>query len=352
MKLFREAPPGTRTRHVVRTLVQTVGFWLVFLLVIPAGIWWAENALGIAHFTFRGRGLVAALAFAVASAGGLWSGFTMALHGDGTPLPLTCARRLVVVGPYRVVRNPMAIAGLAQGAAVGIGLGSWSVLAYVGAGVWLWNYTARPLEERDLRARFGADYARYCEEVRCWVPTLRSVRQLVIRLLFRPTLLYNQIMHRLRPARRWWDRVDEHVIVGALPLPHHVDGLAREGVRAVVNTCLEYAGPEREYARAGIEQLRVPCLDFTPPSGDDVERAVAFIDQHARRGETVYVHCKAGRGRSATIALCWLVHAHGMTPEAAQQRLQAVRPHVNRGLWQRQVVQQFAARGAHRVARA
>ncbi len=72
----------------------------------------------------------------------------MAWFGAGTPLPLDPAVRLVLVGPYRHVRNPMAIAGLAQGAGVGLMLGSPGVLAYVAAGLLFWNFVVRRWEER------------------------------------------------------------------------------------------------------------------------------------------------------------------------------------------------------------
>jgi protein-S-isoprenylcysteine O-methyltransferase Ste14 len=74
----------------------------------------------------------------------------------------------VVSGPYSHTRNPMAMAGLAQGAAVGLLLGSYGVLAYCLCGGILWNTIIRPLEEADLSQRFGADYERYRSHVRCW----------------------------------------------------------------------------------------------------------------------------------------------------------------------------------------
>ncbi|MFV1967705.1 MAG: dual specificity protein phosphatase family protein, partial [Pirellulaceae bacterium] len=37
---------------------------------------------------------------------------------------------------------------------------------------------------------------------------------------------------------------------------------------------------------------------------------------------------KAGRGRSATMVLCWLVAKKGMTPEQAFAFLKQKRPHV------------------------
>ena len=60
--------------------------------------------------------------------------------------------------------------------------------------------------------------------------TVRSVRRLVIRLLFIPSLIYNLVLERLLPSRRWWDQVEDHVLLGALPLPWIVDDMAAAGV--------------------------------------------------------------------------------------------------------------------------
>ena len=38
--------------------------------------------------------------------------------------------RLVIAGPYRWIRNPMAVAGIVQGVAVGIILHAWLVITY------------------------------------------------------------------------------------------------------------------------------------------------------------------------------------------------------------------------------
>ncbi len=117
--------------------------------------------------------------------------------------------------------------------------------------------------------------------------------------------------------------------------------MKREGIGAVVNTCAEYAGPQQAYQQAGIVQLRLPTIDFTPPTLADVERGVAFMQEQIAQGRDVYVHCKAGRARSATIVLCWLIAAKGMTPEQGQQWILEKRPHAHRHLVRRQVVQDF-----------
>ncbi len=84
-------------------------------------------------------------------------------------------------------------------------------------------------------------------------------------------------------------------------------------------------------------------MDFTPPTLKSVKAGVAFIQRFAERNEKVYVHCKAGRARSATIAICWLHQYRQMSMSDAQAFLLEKRPHVNPRLPQRAVVQEFAS---------
>jgi atypical dual specificity phosphatase len=159
--------------------------------------------------------------------------------------------------------------------------------------------------------------------------------------LFLPTFAWNYCLARVLGRRHWWDAVTDNVILGALPLRRDVPKLAQLGVRGVINMCQEYRGPMSEYERLGIEQLWLPTVDFNPPSLSDVERGVDFLDKMTAARKTVYVHCKAGRARSATVVLCWLVRSRGMTPEEAQSHLLRVRPHVNPRLLERSVVRTF-----------
>lgn len=151
-------------------LGQAAVFWIVFLFVIPPVLAAAERAVGVPSLVFDGQRAVAVVLFVAASVLNLASGFALALVGKGTPLPLDQPRRLVVRGPYRCVRNPMAVGGLSQGLAVGLWLGAWSVFAYVVAGGLLWHVFVRPIEEADLAARFGSRYEAYRRRVRCWIP--------------------------------------------------------------------------------------------------------------------------------------------------------------------------------------
>mmetsp|Transcript_78763 Transcript_78763/g.154025 ORF Transcript_78763/g.154025 Transcript_78763/m.154025 type:complete len:253 (-) Transcript_78763:112-870(-) len=79
------------------------------------------------------------------------------------------------------------------------------------------------------------------------------------------------------------------------------------GIRGVVNLCDEYGGPTEEYARLGIEELHIPTIDHHEPSLSSLRAAVKFIAKFKEKGQSVYVHCKAGHGRSAAVVFCWLV---------------------------------------------
>ncbi len=109
-------------------------------------------------------------------------GFAVALRciwdfgwtGRGTPVPVVPPSRLVVVGPYRYVRNPMYL-----GFAVGW-IGLWIVfgqanlmviaaVAAVALGIHLFVLF---YEEPTLRRKFGEQYEEYCRNVRRWRPRL------------------------------------------------------------------------------------------------------------------------------------------------------------------------------------
>lgn len=167
------------------------------------------------------------------------------------------------------------------------------------------------------------------------------MRPFLARALFVPTFAWNFLLGRVLHRRDWWDEVDPCVILGALPLKRDVPKLASLDVRAVINMCQEYAGPTTAYQTYQIEQLWLPTVDFNPPSLDSVRRGVEFLYQKTSKSQRVYVHCKAGRARSATIVICWLVKHKGMSPEQAQAHLLTCRPHVNPRLLSRPVVREY-----------
>jgi protein-S-isoprenylcysteine O-methyltransferase Ste14 len=100
----------------------------------------------------------------------LWCIVTFIVIGRGTPAPFDPPQRLVVVGPYRLVRNPMYVgAGLALAGAA-LFYESWALLGYCVAFVLVTHLFVVAHEEPTLRATFGDPYVRYCKRVQRWWP--------------------------------------------------------------------------------------------------------------------------------------------------------------------------------------
>lgn len=168
--LFRRASTNMRL-NIVKTIIQVVCIWILALVALPYVILDAFESLAFPSF---GIGFFVSLFLFVSfSLLGLSSTFFMVRDGAGTPLPLDQTNQLVVTGPYRYVRNPMAIAGIGQGLAIALMFFSVPLLVYSLLGAVVWHWVVRPIEERDLVQRFGDCYQEYRQEVSCWLPTVR-----------------------------------------------------------------------------------------------------------------------------------------------------------------------------------
>ena len=165
----------------------------------------------------------------------------------------------------------------------------------------------------------------------CDVPRIKSENPLVrllIRASFYPTLFLNRAMCAVGVWRRW-DWIDEHVAVGALPSVRFLQQLADASISALVNLCVEYGGNKRRLAALGITQLHLPTLDYHRPSADDSARAVDFIKQQIEAGKKTYIHCKAGRGRSVTVVIGYLMATRQISAEEAFLHVKSIRPNID-----------------------
>lgn len=161
--------------------------------------------------------------------------------------------------------------------------------------------------------------------------------RLLIHAAFYPSLWFNRLMCALGLWHQA-DWVDGHVAIGSLPSRADLVRLKAEGVTAVVNLCEEFAGDAATLAELGLEQLHLPTLDYHCPAEDDLRRGLVFMDDRIAQGGKVLAHCKAGRGRSAILVLCYLMMRKGINADDALAILKRVRPGIARGIERHQAV--------------
>ena len=145
-----------------------IGFLLVFL---PARVLTLAGICKPVSFAAQVAGMAVGASGATLA---LWCIFTFVVIGRGTPAPFDPPRHLVVVGPYRLIRNPMYLGAVLALAGASLLYGSWALLGYCVAFAFVTHLFVVAYEEPTLRATFGSPYLRYCDQVGRWWPARRQ----------------------------------------------------------------------------------------------------------------------------------------------------------------------------------
>ncbi|CAK7307602.1 Phosphatidylglycerophosphatase and protein-tyrosine phosphatase 1 [Vulpes lagopus] len=170
------------------------------------------------------------------------------------------------------------------------------------------------------------------------------------RVLFYPTLLYTLFRGKVpgRAHRDWYHRIDPTVLLGALPLRNMTRRLVQdENVRGVITMNEEYetrflCNSSKEWKKVGVEQLRLSTVDMTGvPTLANLQKGVQFALKYQSLGQSVYVHCKAGRSRSATMVAAYLIQVYNWSPEEAVRAITKIRSHIHIRSGQLEVLKEF-----------
>ena len=164
-----------------------------------------------------------------------------------------------------------------------------------------------------------------------------------------PLLLWMRILSffRIRALQPFYSEINEYLIIGSLPLP--CDGVVLHELNcgAVVNMCREYEGPTQEYQRYGIVQYRAPTPDLCQPTLEHIIDGCEFMHEFRRLNPSkrIFVHCKGGRARAATMAICFLLR-EGRTKVAEVEELMTLltqrRRVISRAIARYPVIQEYA----------
>ena len=87
-----------------------------------------------------------------------------------------------------------------------------------------------------------------------------------------------------------------------------------------------YVSDQSLWLKHKIQHLRLPTVDFNNPQVENLFHGVEFLRTIRAENKTAYIHCKAGRQRSANLAACYLIDTYGMSPEEAGRYIRSIRP--------------------------
>jgi atypical dual specificity phosphatase len=157
---------------------------------------------------------------------------------------------------------------------------------------------------------------------------------------------------------RWFQQfgyaeVVDGLVLGAYPTDaRDVAAVAALGVTRVLNLCedVEYEVGERARVDealegAGVVEERVCLVDYGGLPVDDLDRAARRVVEWLEEGERVYLHCRAGWQRSATVAGAVVALREGVGVAEALERIRARKPSAEPLAHQRRDLEAWAERG-------
>jgi protein-tyrosine phosphatase len=140
-----------------------------------------------------------------------------------------------------------------------------------------------------------------------------------------------------------FDKIDDKIYLGGIPRSEDdVNVLKNLGVKNIIslNRKWELYFSGEEYKKNGITLHHFECVDCQPPTLANVRDILAVV--HDTR-DPVYIHCRAGKGRSAAAVGCYLIETQKLSAENAYKFTKDRRPRVNMNSVQRNFLETFAA---------
>jgi protein-S-isoprenylcysteine O-methyltransferase Ste14 len=156
---------SAKDRPLGRKIIAVILGGAAFLIVIPFLLFLAGYALE--KFVSPNAWALAQIAFSLSAICiGLlivaWSTLTLMRIGGGTPVPLFPTQKLIVLGPYKLCRNPLQLGVMVYYLGLGTLFGSVKIgLVMLVLTFILGTCYHKSVEEKELLLRFGPEYEEY-----------------------------------------------------------------------------------------------------------------------------------------------------------------------------------------------
>jgi len=164
-------------------------------------------------------------------------------------------------------------------------------------------------------------------------------------ILYEVSLLYTITCSKIKKqARSWYTKIDDQIYLGAIPLKNkgHLQELTQlagknqqlailsavEPWELTTDTIFSQPVTPEDWKKNFISQKTVPAIDFKSPTVEQIKQGVQFIKEQIKQGKKVYIHCKAGRGRSALMVACYYMDSKRWKPSQAIDFIKSKRPFV------------------------
>jgi len=152
----------------------------------------------------------------------------------------------------------------------------------------------------------------------------------------------------------WFNQIDTNIFLGALPLKNldHFTIFKDNNIKAVLSI-IEEIDTKKEtifvspielsfWKKNHIDHLHISCKDLYPPSLKDLDLAADFIHKNVQENKKIYVHCTAGRSRSAMTIICYLMKYKNMSYEDAFKYVKSKRDLVLVNRLQREQLKKYS----------
>ena len=119
--------------------------------------------------------------------------------------------------------------------------------------------------------------------------------------------------------------ITQQLAVGHAPMSYaDLDSIKEQGIDAIANLCGEFCDLHEIEEDSGFEVYYLPIPDESAPNMEDMEKALAWLDEAIYLGKKILVHCRHGIGRTGTFVTSYLLRK-GLGLKVAEKKLKGTR---------------------------